>query len=58
VTLADARRVAQRLLGNGLLVSVVGEPEGVASANAAAGQPGPTRPVVPAVPVSANSELR
>jgi zinc protease len=58
VTLADARRAAQRLLGNGLLVSVVGEPEGVASANAAAGQPGPTRPVVPAVPVSANSELR
>jgi zinc protease len=31
VTLADARRVAKRLLGNGWLVTVVGRPEGVTS---------------------------
>jgi zinc protease len=31
VTLADARRVAKRLLDNGLLVTVVGRPEGVTS---------------------------
>ena len=30
VTLADARRVAKRLLDNGLLVTVVGRPEGIA----------------------------
>jgi zinc protease len=29
VTLADARRVAKRLLGNGLLTTVVGRPQGV-----------------------------
>jgi len=34
VTLDDARRVAKRLFDNGLLVSVVGKPEGIA-ANAA-----------------------
>jgi zinc protease len=58
VTLADARRVAKRLLGNGLLVSAVGEPEGVESADAAAGQSAPARPAVPAGPLPANSELR
>ncbi|MFZ1920721.1 MAG: pitrilysin family protein [Xanthobacteraceae bacterium] len=61
VTLADARRVAKRLLGNGLLVTMVGEPQGVATANAAADQPGPGRPAGPpaaALPLSANSELR
>jgi zinc protease len=31
VTLADARRVAKRLLDNGLLITVVGRPEGVTS---------------------------
>ena len=31
VTLADARRVAKRLLQNGLLITVAGRPEGVAS---------------------------
>jgi zinc protease len=31
VTLADAKRVANRLLNNGLLVTVVGRPEGVTS---------------------------
>jgi len=34
VTLDDARRVAKRLLDNGLLVTVVGKPEGVASTTA------------------------
>ncbi len=61
VTLADARRVAKRLLGNGLLVTMVGEPQGVATANAAADQPGPGRSAGPptrALPLSANSELR
>ena len=31
VTLDDAQRVAKRLLNGGLLVTVVGKPEGVAS---------------------------
>jgi len=31
VTLADAKRVARRLLDNGLLVTVAGRPEGVTS---------------------------
>ena len=35
VTLDDAKRVAKRLLDNGMLVTVVGRPEGVASAAAA-----------------------
>ena len=48
VTLADARRVAKRLLGNGLLVTVVGEPQGVASANAAADRRAPTGRCAPA----------
>jgi zinc protease len=34
VTLADAKRVAKRLLDNGLLVTVVGRPEGVTSKEA------------------------
>jgi zinc protease len=34
VTLEDARRVSKRLLDNGLLVSVVGKPEGIASTTA------------------------
>ena len=34
VTLDDARRVAKRLLGGGLLVTVVGRPSGLASATA------------------------
>jgi zinc protease len=34
VTLDDAARVAKRLLNNGLLVTVVGKPEGVASTTA------------------------
>jgi zinc protease len=34
VTLADAKRVAKRLLDNGLLITVVGRPEGVTSKEA------------------------
>jgi zinc protease len=34
VTLDDARRVAKRLLGSGLLVTVVGQPEGVTATSA------------------------
>ncbi len=34
VTLADARRVAKRLLGGGLLVTVVGRPDGLLSSSA------------------------
>jgi zinc protease len=42
VTLEDAKRVAKRLLDGGLLVTVVGRPEGVGSTeSAAAGSPGP-----------------
>jgi zinc protease len=37
VTLADAKRVAKRLLDGGLLVTVVGRPEGVTSSESAAG---------------------
>jgi zinc protease len=50
VTLADAKRVAKRLFGGGLLVTVVGRPEGVTStggggAGAAPGDTSkPTRP--------------
>jgi zinc protease len=44
VTLADAKRVAKRLLDSGLLVTVVGRPEGVTSSEpevgASAAQPG------------------
>jgi zinc protease len=61
VTLDDAKRVAKRLLDNGMLVTVVGRPEGVASAGAATGQPGLNRPVRPlsgSPSAAANSELR
>ncbi len=37
VTLADAKRVAKRLLAGGLLVTIVGRPEGVTSSESAAG---------------------
>ena len=37
VTLADAKRVAKRLLDGGLLVTVVGRPEGVTSTESPAG---------------------
>ena len=46
VTIDDAKRVAKRLLDGGLLVTVVGQPEGVASA-ATAAQPGAGRRVQP-----------
>ncbi len=61
VTLADAKRVAKRLLDNGMLVTVVGRPEGVASAATPTGQPGLIQPVepLPRPPLAAaNSELR
>ncbi len=61
VTLDDAKRVAKRLLDNGMLVTVVGRPEGVASAGAATGQPGlnhPVRPLSGSPSATANSELR
>jgi zinc protease len=61
VTLDDAKRVAKRLLDNGMLVTVAGRPVGVASAATATSQPGLNRPVAPltAPPVTAaNSELR
>jgi zinc protease len=61
VTLGDAKRVAKRLLDNGMLVTVVGRPGGVASAAPAGGQPGLNRPVepLPVPPVTAaDSELR
>jgi len=42
VTLADAKRVAKRLLEGGLLVTIVGRPEGLTSSESAAGgSPGP-----------------
>jgi zinc protease len=49
VTLADAKRVAKRLLSGGLLVTVVGRPTGVTSteageAGASPGQPGQPHP--------------
>jgi len=37
VTLADAKRVAKRLLEGGLLITVVGRPEGVSSSESAGG---------------------
>jgi zinc protease len=40
VTMADAKRVAKRLLDKGLLVTVVGRPEGVTSTEGGAGEPG------------------
>jgi zinc protease len=46
VTLADAKRVAKRLLDGGMLITVVGRPEGVSSSESVAGgSPGPvTKP--------------
>jgi zinc protease len=42
VTLADAKRVAKRLLDGGMLITVVGRPEGVSSSESVAGgAPGP-----------------
>jgi zinc protease len=42
VTLADAKRVAKRLLDGGMLITVVGRPEGVTSSEGVAGgSPGP-----------------
>jgi zinc protease len=42
VTLDDAKRVAKRLLDGGMLVTVVGRPEGLTSTESAAGgSPGP-----------------
>ncbi len=60
VTLDDAKRVAKRLLDNGMLVTVVGRPEGVASAATPTDGPRLKRPVgpVPGPPTVANSELR
>ena len=60
VTLDDAKRVAKRLLDNGMLVTVVGKPAGVAAANTAPGQVGLSRPAgaMAGPPTAANSELR
>ena len=61
VTLDDARRVAKRLLDDGMLVTVVGKAEGVASADAAIAPAGLSLPVAPAAgpPTGAlNSGLR
>ena len=61
VTLDDAKRVAKRLLDNGLLVTVVGKPAGVAAANTAPGQAGLSRPAGGhgrTADAAANSELR
>jgi zinc protease len=60
VTLADARRVAKRLLGGGLLFTVVGKPTGLASAAGESG--GSSAPSALPLPVSgaggAPGELR
>ena len=61
VTLDDAKRIAKRLLDNGMLVTVVGRPAGVAAATVAPGQAGLNRPVEPVAgppAAAANSELR
>jgi zinc protease len=46
VTMADAKRVAKRLLDGGLLLTVVGRPEGVTSTDGGAGS-GPARTATP-----------
>ncbi len=60
VTLADARRVAKRVLGSGLLFTVVGRPTGLASAAGESGGAG--APAALPLPVSggggASGELR
>lgn len=58
VTLADARRVAKRLLGGGLLFTVVGRPAGLASAAAAVGSPGTHNPAALPPPMGGAGELR
>ena len=61
VTLDDAKRVARRLLNGGMLITVVGKPEGVAAAGGAVEAPQPDRQGGPAagIPIMpANSELR
>jgi zinc protease len=60
VTLDDAKRVAKRLLDNGMLVTVVGKPAGVAAANTTPDQAGLSRPAgaMAGPPTAANSELR
>lgn len=61
VTLDDAKRVAKRLLDNGMLVTVVGRPEGVASAaapDATAGLGARLTPMARSPMSAANSELR
>lgn len=57
VTLADARRVAKRLLGGGLLFTVVGRPAGLASAAVGPGRAG-ARPAPPLPMAGATGELR
>jgi len=60
VTLDDARRVAERLFGGGLLVTVVGRPSAVASATpGAAGPSGPAAlPAAVGAESGASGELR
>jgi len=61
VTLDDAKRVAKRLFDNGMLVTVVGKPEGVASAAVASGPAVSSQRRAPLTgpPIGpANSELR
>lgn len=62
VTLDDAKRVAKRILDNGMLVTVVGRPEGVASAavpdGGAAGLGARLTPMARPPMSAANSELR
>lgn len=55
VTLADARRAAKRLLGGGLLFTVVGRPAALASA---APESGGAKPAALPLPVGGSGELR
>jgi hypothetical protein len=57
VTLADAKRVAKRLLDGGLLVTVVGRPEGVTSTGGGAGGATPAAAAREA-PAAGNPERR
>jgi hypothetical protein len=49
VTLADAKRVAKRLLSGGLLITVAGRPQGVSSTEGGEtrASPGPQPPQAP-----------
>jgi zinc protease len=58
VTLDDARRVAKRLLDNGLLETVVGRPAGVASATGGAGDAPSRAPLAVGGPVGMSGDLR